>query len=270
MVKHQIQQREPQSSTALSVQQKGAGVQPVVTGRQKLSDILFFDLQARISDGRLMPEVRLPSEHELSMQFGVSRPIVREGLRRLREAGLISSRQGSGSFVSKAPPKQLAPDEIKGAPVEPFVSKITSVADVRRVFEFRIHLEGGSAFTAAQNRSAAHLEAIRRELSALDLALERGELGVKQDVDLHAAIVAATQNRFSEQAFAAISGEIFAVIDLTRTLSGGRALEYRAKMQQEHRLIVSHIEDRNPSAARECMQAHLRDAQERLFAEIHV
>ncbi len=48
----------------------------------------------------------LPSESELSHEFGVSRVTVRRALERLRDEGLLDSRQGFGWFVAAAPVQQ--------------------------------------------------------------------------------------------------------------------------------------------------------------------
>lgn len=64
-------------------------------------------LKREISAGRISVGARLPSEEELSRRFGVSRHTVREALRKLREDGLVNSRQGAGTTVvrkSGAPP----------------------------------------------------------------------------------------------------------------------------------------------------------------------
>ena len=45
----------------------------------------------------------LPSEKELSRQFGVSRPTVREALLMLQHAGLVAMRHGVGTFVLPRP-----------------------------------------------------------------------------------------------------------------------------------------------------------------------
>lgn len=52
-----------------------------------------------ILNGSVPPGERLPSEHQLSRQYGVSRVTVRAALHGLREAGLISIRQGVGATV---------------------------------------------------------------------------------------------------------------------------------------------------------------------------
>ena len=43
---------------------------------------------------------RLPTEAELARRFDVSRHTIREALREMRDAGLVSSRQGSGTVVA--------------------------------------------------------------------------------------------------------------------------------------------------------------------------
>lgn len=56
-------------------------------------------LLEQIRAGRYRPGDMLPSEPELSRQFGVSRHTVRAALRSLYERGLIRSQQGRGSTV---------------------------------------------------------------------------------------------------------------------------------------------------------------------------
>ena len=48
----------------------------------------------------LRPGDPLPTEAQLAEQLGVSRPILREGLRALESLGIIYSRRGEGRFVS--------------------------------------------------------------------------------------------------------------------------------------------------------------------------
>ncbi|MFE4058699.1 PLP-dependent aminotransferase family protein [Streptomyces sp. NPDC059096] len=66
-------------------------------------------LATRIRDGRLPPGTRLPSERELAVALGVSRTMIGAALERLRDAGLVVSRQGSGSWTA-APPGVRPPD----------------------------------------------------------------------------------------------------------------------------------------------------------------
>jgi GntR family transcriptional regulator len=61
-------------------------------------------LKNLVQRGGYAPGDRLPSEHELSDQLGISRPTLREALRYLEEEGTIVRRHGVGTFVAVQPP----------------------------------------------------------------------------------------------------------------------------------------------------------------------
>jgi DNA-binding transcriptional MocR family regulator len=63
---------------------------------------------ADIVAGRLAPDTRLPSEPELSQQYGVARMTVRRAVAQLRDKGLVVTIHGRGSWV--------APDDELDAP----------------------------------------------------------------------------------------------------------------------------------------------------------
>jgi len=55
---------------------------------------------ASIDDGTYSPGERLPSESRLAEDLGVNRLTVRRAIEELARAGVVESRQGSGTFVS--------------------------------------------------------------------------------------------------------------------------------------------------------------------------
>ena len=61
-------------------------------------------LLAEIADGRLSVGDRLPSEPDLSLLHGVSRPTLREVLRSLEADGLVRRIHGVGTFVARNEP----------------------------------------------------------------------------------------------------------------------------------------------------------------------
>ena len=65
------------------------------------------ELRGRIGAGEFATGGLLPSEADLSGQFGVSRVTVRKALEMLREEGLVAARQGFGWFVSGEPMRQV-------------------------------------------------------------------------------------------------------------------------------------------------------------------
>ncbi|MFG1929669.1 GntR family transcriptional regulator [Mycobacterium sp. NPDC048908] len=72
-----------------------------MTGRTLLADQLRDELLAEISDAQLQPGAKLPTEGELAKRFNVSRATVREAVRALVEAGYVTRRRGSGSYVTE-------------------------------------------------------------------------------------------------------------------------------------------------------------------------
>ena len=70
-------------------------------GRTLLADRLRDELLEEITSSQLQPGTKLPTEGELSKRFGVSRATVREAVGGLVEAGYVTRRRGSGSYVAE-------------------------------------------------------------------------------------------------------------------------------------------------------------------------
>jgi GntR family transcriptional regulator len=71
--------------------------------RPTLVDQVREELTEQISSGEYPVGERLPNEQEMSVQFGVSRATVREAYRALIDAGYLSRRHGTGTFVNRLP-----------------------------------------------------------------------------------------------------------------------------------------------------------------------
>lgn len=67
------------------------------------SQIIEVILEA-IREGRLKPEDRLPTQEELTKHFGVSLAPVKQALSELEERGIITRRQGLGTFIRDTTP----------------------------------------------------------------------------------------------------------------------------------------------------------------------
>ena len=66
-----------------------------------LADRLRDELLAEMTSAQLPPGTKLPTEGELVERFGVSRATVREAVTSLVEAGYVTRRHGSGSYVAE-------------------------------------------------------------------------------------------------------------------------------------------------------------------------
>ncbi|MCD8514136.1 MAG: GntR family transcriptional regulator, partial [Nitrincola sp.] len=58
-------------------------------------------IEEMILEGTFNPGQRLPPERELAARFEVSRPSLREALQKLIARGLLTSRQGGGTYVAE-------------------------------------------------------------------------------------------------------------------------------------------------------------------------
>lgn len=103
-----------------------------------LSDRVYGNIVESMLEDRYPEGAKLPSEAELARINGVSRPVVRQALSRLRDDGLVRSHKGAGSFVRRRPGQTM----LSFAPLE-------SIADMQRCFEFRSCLEPEAAKLAA-------------------------------------------------------------------------------------------------------------------------
>lgn len=74
-----------------------------------LAKQIAANIRRAIVDGALKVDEKLPTEEELAGRFGVSRPTIREALKRLAAQNLIHTRRGpaGGSFVKKPSLEEL-------------------------------------------------------------------------------------------------------------------------------------------------------------------
>ena len=221
--------------------------------RKSLPDVVFDRMHRAIKSGAYRPDERLPTEHELAAEFEVSRPIVREALRRLREQGLIYSRQGAGSFVRSIGLKQ---------PLG--FGQLENVSDLLNCYEFRLTLEPEAAALAAERHGPAALASIEAALELLRDATNRQSHREDADFEFHLAIALAAENTYFSTAFEALKDHIavgmrFHGISIKRDSSG------LARVFGEHAAIFDAIRARDGVRARDLMRRHLNGSRERLF-----
>lgn len=219
----------------------------------KLSDQVYQQLFEMIVSGEMPVDARLPSEAVLTARFGVSRPIVREALARLREDGLIASRQGSGSYVLRRPDQATVG-----------FGPLNSIADIQRCYEFRAALEGPAAALAAQRRQPDDIDNLRAALQRLSSAVETGAVGVEADFEFHMSVVRASKNRFFLTTVESLSPQIGFGIRLARSLSL-KVEERLSAVQAEHTAVFEAIVAGDRDAAEQAMVTHIQNARRRVF-----
>lgn len=64
----------------------------------------------RIRSGELQPGDRVPTVHELMQEFGMSNTVAQKVHKALREAGLVETEPGTGSYVLPGAAERLESD----------------------------------------------------------------------------------------------------------------------------------------------------------------
>jgi GntR family transcriptional repressor for pyruvate dehydrogenase complex len=137
-------------------------LQPV--NRRSVPEDVFEQIVAEVLSGDMAPGSALPSERRLAEVLGVSRPAVREAIKRLTEAGLVEVRQGDATtvrdFRRHAGLDLLPRLLVRAGEVD--------VSVVRSILETRMHNGPKIAELAAQRRSPDLADLLDVTIGALD------------------------------------------------------------------------------------------------------
>ena len=221
-------------------------------GVRRLADIVHEQLFRLIGRGEFPKGCKLPPEGELATRFGVSRPVIRDALAKLKDAGYVRSQRGSGNVVVRG--------EAPGAAFPP----IRTVADLLRSYEFRITVETATAAMAAERREQADLADLARTLDRASDAIDHGVHHLLADLnfEFHRAVARATHNPFYLRTVELIPNFIGAErLDLT-TFGDHDMAERVRRIHDEHLAVREAIRRREPDAAVAHMEAHIAAARD--------
>src|SRR6266545_2998608 len=219
-----------------------------------LTDRVTDALTRLVLGGDHPPRSRLPTELELARRFGVSRTVVREAVARLKSAGLVESKQGSGVYVRE--PNADMPFRIEAG---------ASAAGVIQIVELRRGIEAEAAALAAERCSRAQLAAIRGALKEIGREEAAGRDGVEADMGFHRAIARATGNPHYPALWDFIGQFLRGAMRATRANEARRA-DFAQEVREEHQAIVDAIARRDPAGARGAALRHMEMAAVRLRA----
>lgn len=148
--------------------------------RKSISEQVAGRIMAMIKSGNLKSGDRLPTEAQMTIAFGISRPPLREALKALTLMGVLVSRQGGRYTVTDLSPTRL---------VAPF-NTMLSVAeyDVHQQFEARTVVDLELVRLCAL-RAAPELRQRIHKLAVDGRAFERDPVAFRLlDIEFHQAI----------------------------------------------------------------------------------
>lgn len=210
-------------------------------GEGHAPDRIAAAIRARILEGRLGPDARLPGEQELAAEFGVSRPTIREALKRLAAQSLIRTRRGAsgGSFVNRIGWAE-ARDQL--AATATMLVSMTPL-EAGTVAEARLALLTACAPLACARRGPEHVARLRAEIAVQEAAGTSDAGFCASDVAFHRTLADATGNPLIALQMA---GVIEAIQPLLNMLTWrGRD---RSRVAARHAAIADALEARDPAA----------------------
>lgn len=140
-----------------------------------------------IINGDLIVDERLPSESELADHFNVSRPTVREALKRLAAQSLIRTQRGAsgGAFVRRLSFEDAYSQQITTSTLLLSMNEVS----FETACEARYALERACAPLSARRRTADHLATMRAEIFRQGQPGLTDEAFCASDVAFHRALV---------------------------------------------------------------------------------
>lgn len=149
-----------------------------------------------IETAKLQPGDRFFSERELVQRWGVSRTTIREAIKALVFSDVLTTRQGSGTYLNKLPDYLL----------DSYRTKESSIREASHDFEMRMEarfiFEEAVAKLAAQRITSDELEHLEQILQTMNTLIQSENFRgyALEDLNFHYHIVRAARNKYLMQA----------------------------------------------------------------------
>lgn len=216
-----------------------------IIANQRLSVVLANKLQERIIEQGLEEGAILPTEPEIMKEYGVSRTVVREAAVLLVSRGLVEVRPRRGMTVRMPDGKGLS---------ESLTAQLRmSQVSLPQLLEVRLALECAIARIAALNRTDEDLQKLKRNLEEFGVPELTRAQTVELDMEFHNLLSIATHNPFFQLVTKPIN-ELLHELYIDKT----GYLILREHTCQEHRRILTAVEDRDSASADEATRVHLQ------------
>lgn len=229
----------------------------------KIVDEIIESLRHDIVTGRLTDGARLPNEKELSEQFNVSQPTVREAVRALETMGLIEVLHGTGTFVRSQGDYALA------SALQTLLQ--LQQVGIMEVLAVRQVLGRYSIEQAAIKATKEDLEVIGVACSFFDHADGKEDLAIviENIQSFQKAVSAASHSSL----LVSLEGFLLALLhEVQANAHRGKGVKFwlsRALEFQPHRVaILQGIKSGNPSQARKAMDRYFDSQRERFEKDV--
>ncbi|WP_166845406.1 FadR/GntR family transcriptional regulator [Isoptericola sp. BMS4] len=231
----------------------GALALPLRVPAKRLGVAVVEALVDLIVSGRLAPGESLPPELPLSEQFGVSRTVLRESVKRLEEKGLVTVSQGRGTVVQPTRSWNMLDRVVLQALIAH--DKTLGVLDELTVV--RGQLESAMASETAASLTPAQLAPLREALEEMRTSIDDVPRFLAADVAFHETVMAMSGNRLAESIARILyerarESARYARVDVPAS--------FHEQTLREHERVFEAIAAGSPEEAATAMYRHVVDA----------
>ena len=208
-------------------------------------------LTTYISIAELAVGDRLPSERDLALDLGVSRPILREALKHLAALGIVEAKTGSGTYLRRlvSPSNQHVVVQLEDERLS-----------LLRFLQLRRALESEAAALTALNASEDDIADLERLVNVLEQTHAREGRASEEDKAFHLALYRISGNPLFEQV-------ISPIWDAMERLNLRPSQGVDIKTLGHHRSTVECIRNRDAGGARRTILELLSLVEEDLSQE---
>lgn len=162
---------------------------------RNLTASIVDDLGRAIVTQAYVPAQPFPTEAELCLRYGASRPVLREAVKMLTAKGLLLARKRAGTVVQPEDNWNLLDPDV----LNWMLQRTFSIDLLIDFTEIRMSIEPRAATLAAHSASGPQRRAIMEAIERM-FAADRGEDdALAADIAFHIAVLEASNNRFMRQ-----------------------------------------------------------------------
>lgn len=213
----------------------------------KASQIVVEDIQKKILNGDLKAGDALPPEREMTENYKISRPLLRESLKALESMGLVAKKHGKGNFITNNINEALSKTAVLSFKLEN--------GNPNDILDLRFIVESYTVPKAAHNATEADVEELKIiHQKMIDEAEPR--LKAKLDRALHLKIAQISNNKLVLNILDEASVLLDMFTDETIRIApfAGNSIE---NIYKEHAEIIEAIETHDSERAFSAIEKHL-------------
>ncbi len=224
--------------------------------RNDLPDAVIERILEGIENGDFQPGSKLPSIQELSEKLQVGRSSTREALKQLQIVGVITVKQGRGTFIREKFDVESLSESIG------YLLTLHR-PDILHLMEARKIIERGTVALAAEKASQDEIEKLYNLLQRMEKEIDNPDAFAENNVQFHITIAKASKNPILSIFFGSVC-DLF----LSEQQAVARLLSVSERSLKYHKRIWKAMKDHNVDKAVKEMTDHLNSVERAILRAV--